>query len=253
MMKAFPLEYRQRYLTHGLIYTLGFFAPWERFSNISLGATSWWLLLASWPARAGWMSFTDASRLVLVLGCVAAVVGAGLRVWGGAYLGPGVVHSGAMHGGRLLADGPYRWTRNPLYLGTIFSTLAIALAMPPTGAIVTILLIVLVQLRLIGAEEEFLGARLGERYAAYCAAVPRLLPRSLRPGVAAGGARPNYIAGLLGEVFFVGVAVSFLALGANYNSTLLLKGILISLGVSLIVRAFIPKPAEKTAAEGKVF
>ena len=38
-----------------------------------------------------------------------------------------------------------------------------------------------------------------------------------------------------------GVFVSFAVLGWRYNSFLIIKGVLISLGVSLIVRAFLPK------------
>ncbi len=38
-----------------------------------------------------------------------------------------------------------------------------------------------------------------------------------------------------------GVFVSFAVLGWRYNSVLIIKGVLISLGVSLIVRAFLPK------------
>jgi hypothetical protein len=38
-----------------------------------------------------------------------------------------------------------------------------------------------------------------------------------------------------------GVVVTFAALGWRYNSILLIKGVLISLGLSLIVRAFLPK------------
>jgi hypothetical protein len=35
--------------------------------------------------------------------------------------------------------------------------------------------------------------------------------------------------------------VTFAILGWRYNSVLLIKGILVSLGISLIVRAFLPK------------
>ena len=243
MMKASAVEYRLRYFIHVLIYVLCFFAPWERYTGFSLGASSWWLLLASFPAREHWLSFTAASRGVLLAGCVAAILGAGLRVWGAAYLGGGVVQSGSMHGERLLADGPFRHLRNPLYLGTIFSTLTLSLLMPPTGAMAAIVLIVLVQLRLIGAEEEFLRGRFGSAYSEYCKAVPRLLP-ALRPQVPSGGTRPNYMTAALSEVFMVGLAISFLALGSNYNSTLLLKGVLVSFGVSLVARAFIPAVAK---------
>jgi hypothetical protein len=38
-----------------------------------------------------------------------------------------------------------------------------------------------------------------------------------------------------------GVVVTFAIFGWRYNSILLIKGILVSLGLSLIVRAFLPK------------
>lgn len=242
MMKAFSLEYRLRYLVHGIIYALGFYAPWERYASLSLGASSWWLLLASLPAREHWISFAAATRLLLAIGCVFTVAGATLRVWGASYLGAAVVHSGGMHGSQVLADGPYRHSRNPLYLGTFFNTVALSLLMPPTGAIVAIALIALVQVRLIGAEEPVLMVKLGEAYRAYCAAVPRVVP-SLRPRVNAAGVRPSYANGLLSELFVVGTAISFLTLGWSYNTTLLLKGVLISLGISIVARAFIPRVA----------
>jgi uncharacterized membrane protein len=38
-----------------------------------------------------------------------------------------------------------------------------------------------------------------------------------------------------------GVFVSFVALGWRYNSLLIMQGVLVSLGLSLVVRAFLPK------------
>ncbi len=251
MMKAFPLEYRLRYLVHGIIYTLGFFAPWERYTSLTLGSSTWWLFLASIPAREHWLTFTASSLILLILGCLAATGAAILRVWGASYLGAAVVHSGGMHGQHVLADGPFRHTRNPLYLGTLLNTVALSLLMPPTGAIVTLVLITVIQIRLIGAEEPFLINKLGEPYRLYCAAVPCFFP-SLRPRVPPAGARPNYKNGLLSEIFVVGCAISFITLGRNFNSILLLKGVLISLGLSLIARAFISGPlADPTTPEAE--
>ena len=243
MMKAFPLEYRLRYLVHGLIYTLGFFAPWERYTSLTLGSSTWWLFLAAIPARQHWVTFTASSQILLVFGCIVATAAAILRVWGAAYLGAAVVHSGGLHGQHILADGPFRHSRNPLYLGTLLNAIALSLLMPPTGAMVTLVLITLVQVRLIGAEEPFLMNNLGEPYRLYCAAVPRFIP-SLRPCIPPAGARPSYKTGLLSEIFVIGCAISFITLGWNFNSTLLLKGVLISLGLSLIARAFVPRPLD---------
>lgn len=240
-MKAFPLEYRFRYALHAILYTLGFYAPWERYTSLNLGAQTAWLALATAAARAHWMSFTAASQAVLLLACSLASLGAALRIWGASYLGASVVQSPAMHGTRVLADGPYRYLRNPLYVGTFCNAVALASLMPPTGAVFTVLAIALLQLRLIGAEEPFLTATLDGPYRAYCAAVPRLWP-SLRPRVPSAGDRPHLLLGLASELFVLGCAISFLALGWRYNALLVLKGVLISLGISLVVRAFIPRP-----------
>jgi protein-S-isoprenylcysteine O-methyltransferase Ste14 len=240
-MKAAALEFRFRYLIHVVIYILGFIAPWNRWLHLDTVRT--WQWLASWPARWGWMNFSLSTNAVLALGVVFALAAASLRTWGAAYLGSGVVRSTAMHGDRIVAAGPYRYMRNPLYLGTFLHTLALALLMPPSGALFTIVAIGLLQMRLILGEEGFLAAKLGESYREYCAAVPRLIP-SLRARVPGSGARPSWGLGFLGEIYMWGVAVSFAALGWRYNSFLIIQGVLVSLGASLVARAFVPKSAE---------
>jgi hypothetical protein len=145
-----------------------------------------------------------------------------------------------MHGEGVIAAGPYRYVRNPLYLGNLIHTLALALLMPPSGAIFCILAISVFQLRLIAAEESFLTSKVGEPYLAYCAKVPRLIP-ALTPRVPASTAEPKWPLAFLGEIYMWGVFATFAILGWRYNSILLIKGVLISLGLSLIVRAFLPK------------
>ncbi len=100
-----------------------------------------------------------------------------LRVWGVAYLGYGVVHHGDMQGRAVTAAGPYRYMRNPLYVGGWFMILAISLLMPPSGALFTMVLLTIHFLRLILGEEAFLAAKLGEPYREYLRAVPRIVPR----------------------------------------------------------------------------
>ncbi len=145
-----------------------------------------------------------------------------------------------MHGEGIIAAGPFRYVRNPLYLGTLFHTVALALLMPPTGAVFCILAIGIFQLRLIAAEESFLTAKLGEPYLAYCAKVPRLAP-ALTPRIPASTIQPRWLLAFLGEIYMWGVVITFAILGWRYNSILLIKGVLVSLGISLIVRAFLPK------------
>jgi protein-S-isoprenylcysteine O-methyltransferase Ste14 len=237
-MKASPIEFRFRFLILAVIYVLGFIAPWNYWLHLDSIRT--WQLLAAWPARSGWLSFSTATIVVLLLGIVWALKGAFLRTWGTAYLSPAVVQDPALHGEAIIADGPYRYVRNPLYFGNFIHTLALALLMPPSGAVFCILAISLFQLRLIAAEESFLTAKLGEPYLAYCAKVPRLIP-ALTPRVPASATQPKWPLAFLGEIYVWGVVVTFATLGWRYNSILLIKGVLISLGLSLIVRAFLPK------------
>ncbi|HWZ01329.1 MAG TPA: isoprenylcysteine carboxylmethyltransferase family protein [Edaphobacter sp.] len=237
-MKATPFEFRFRFFILAVIYLLGFAAPWNYWLHLDSIRT--WQLLAAWPARSGWISFSTATVVVLLLGIVWSLKGAFLRTWGTAYLSPSVVHDQAMHGESVIAAGPYRYVRNPLYLGNLIHTLALALLMPPSGAVFCILAISLFQLRLIAAEESFLTAKLGEPYLAYCAKVPRLIP-AFTPRVPASTLQPKWPLAFLGEIYMWGVVVTFATLGWRYNSILLIKGVLISLGLSLIVRAFLPK------------
>ncbi len=145
-----------------------------------------------------------------------------------------------MHGDQVVAAGPYRFLRNPLYLGTFVHTLALALLMPPSGAIFCIFVIGLFQLRLIASEEAFLTAKLGEPYLAYRARVPALLP-ALTPRVPASPTQPKWLQAFLGELYFWGVFLAFVIAGWRYNAFLIIQGVLISLGVSLVARAFMPK------------
>jgi hypothetical protein len=196
-------------------------------------------------ARPGIVGVATAFDLVLCAGIVCAVVGAWLRTWGAAYLGAGVVQDRRMHGAGVVADGPYRYVRNPLYLGTFVHTLALALLMPVSGAIFAVVSIGWFQVRLILAEEPFLAERLGTAYSDYCAKVPRLWP-AMKARVSAGGTRPRWGQAVLGEIYKWGVAGSFAVLGWRYNALLLTKCVLVSLGVSLLARGFLMK--ERPAA-----
>jgi protein-S-isoprenylcysteine O-methyltransferase Ste14 len=237
-MKAAALEFRFRFIIGFVIYLLGFVTPWN--SLLHLDSIRTWQFLASWPARSGWIGFSATTVAVLVFGIFCTLAGAFLRTWGSAYLDPSIVQAGTMHGESVVAAGPYRHLRNPLYLGTFLHTFALALLMPPSGAIFCIVAIAFIQLRLILGEEHFLTEKIGAPYIAYCAKVPRLFP-AFTARVPASTAQPAWSIAFLSEIYMWGAFVSFAVLGWRYNSVLIIKGVLISLGVSLIVRAFLPK------------
>jgi protein-S-isoprenylcysteine O-methyltransferase Ste14 len=240
-MGATSIEYRFRFFLHAVIITLGFWAPWCELLHWTRMTT--WLVLASSLARGGWLSFSAATNLVLIVAIVLVVLGAWLRIWGASYVGASVVQSRSMHGESMLADGPYRRTRNPLYLGTILHIMGLAILMPPSGAIFCVALIWLLQVRLALAEEPFLTQRFGPSYSEYNKAVLRFLP-SPTPQVSAAGKRPQWVQGIFGEIYMVGVVVTFVVFGWQFNTTTLIRGVLISLGAWLIVKALLPKPKQ---------
>jgi protein-S-isoprenylcysteine O-methyltransferase Ste14 len=76
--------------------------------------------------------------------------------------------------GVLVVEGPYRFTRNPMYLGMTLLYLGVAAA---AGGLATLLLLapllVLVRYGVIGREERYLEARFGQPYRDYKARVRR--------------------------------------------------------------------------------
>ena len=248
MFNASPIEYRFRYLLHLVIYLLGFTAPWNYALHLDPSGPNAhvWGLLAINLSTLGMHNIAYAFDLLLSLAIAFAFAGAFLRTWGSAYLGINVVQSRSMHTAQaataigILQDGPFRHMRNPLYLGTFLHTLALALIMPRSGAIFAITAIGVMQIRLILAEESFLLVKLGAPYSAYCALVPRILP-SPRPRVAATGLEAQWTQALLGEIYMWGVAGSFAFAGWRYNESLLAQCIIVSLGISLVIRAIAPK------------
>jgi protein-S-isoprenylcysteine O-methyltransferase Ste14 len=238
-VRATAIEFRLRMAINAAIIVLGFWAPWIAAGDIGsrVSLLEW---LALQLSRAGLLSFALATPVTIVVAALLAGIGALLRVWGTAYLGAGTVQSGSMKAGGVMADGPYRYVRNPLYLGLWFMVASLAFLMPPTGALFAIVLISVFLLRLILGEEAFLSAQLGEPYRAYLASVPRLIPR-LRTTVARGGCRPYWLRGVLAELLPIGVFFTLATLSWTYDNRLMGRAILIVFGASLVVRALLPR------------
>jgi protein-S-isoprenylcysteine O-methyltransferase Ste14 len=246
-MKATQLEFRFRLLIILLIYALGFWAPWTWASGrFGPPATTAWLALATTLARWGWLHLDQATLLVTGLAILFGLAGAVLRVWGTAFLGASIVHAGPMLAGSVMAAGPYRYVRNPLYLGSWFLGLSIAILMPPSGALVFFVVLGLFYFRLILGEEAFLRGALGVSYQAYLRQVPRLLP-SLHPRIAKSTTQPEWLMSLVAEFLPVSYSLCLAVLAWRYDPVLLIRCLLICFGLSLVLRAFLPKKAAVVA------
>jgi protein-S-isoprenylcysteine O-methyltransferase Ste14 len=239
-MKATAFEFRARFWIILAIYTLGFTTPWDALWRIDPHGINGdvWGGLAAALARTGVLSIGAAFNVVLVAAIVCAAAGAWLRMWGTASLGVDVMSDHSFRGDRVVAAGPYRYLRNPLYVGSWLNTLALTLLMRPSGAVFTVVALVGFQVRLILGEEAFLRGKLGEAYVEYLRAVPRIVPRfKVRgAGFEGNGTRARWDHAAVAEIYMWMSAAGFAALGWQYNRMLLLKCVLVSLGVSLVVR-----------------
>ena len=200
-----PWWYRWRFATIGAVYFCGFF-----FGNLVTGMLGLPVLPAvqQWGAHLG----PGGTHILYGVAFLFALIAWALRAWGGAYLRPDVVWNANALGDRLLVDGPFRYVRNPLYLGNLFLALAAGLLAPPLGFAIVVIGNVFVALALAGVESRLLRARYGAAYDAYAAAVPALLPR-MSPAQVEGSVRgePSVALGLRSEVFSAILVLSLLA------------------------------------------
>jgi len=236
-VKATRFEFRFRVWIICVLYFVGFFAPWERLgAGANPNPVRLWSWLSIEWARTGLLSVGNAYLAITIAAVALAATGAVLRVWGTAYLGHFVMRNPAMQAGAVMASGPYRYLRNPLYAGMVLTSMAVAMLMPAGGALFFLAGMIVLTIRLIGGEERFLAGQLGEDYSEYRKMVPSILP-SWKSRVAASTIKPHWIQSLLAEVYPVGAAVCFAVLAWSYDANLLTRCVLVCFGLSLVVRA----------------
>jgi protein-S-isoprenylcysteine O-methyltransferase Ste14 len=153
-------------------------------------------------------------RIILGAGAAIILFAAAIRTWGTSYLHASVMHDSKLHTERLVADGPFRHVRNPLYFGNAIMSFGMGATMSRTGFFVLVIGMFIFTYRLILREESELSESQGESYREYCAAVPRLLP-SLKARVPSAGNVPNWLDGFLGELMFWGFGFSVVILAVT--------------------------------------
>lgn len=208
-MRATDFEFRYRFWMIGLIYLLGFSA--YRIDHINAVEYAVGKIAGHGTAQAEILAHALFGLAALILFCAAA-----LRTWAAAYLKSDVVQDPSLHAERLVADGPYRHLRNPLYLGGILVAIGFGFLASRLGFVVIATGFTIFFLRLIGLEESRLAATQGDAYREFCRLVPSLWP-SLRPRVPAGGARPQWGQAFAGEIFMWGFFAGMAAFAETLN------------------------------------
>jgi len=239
-MKATALEFRLRMWIQIAIIAVGYWSPWVGAQDFSRRiSTMEWLALAL--SRTGLMAFHYAAPVVIVLAALVAGAGMILRVWGAAWLGYSTVHDSEMQGGGVMAGGPFRYMRNPLYLGGWFLIIALSMVLPPTGALFTIVLMGVHFLRLILGEEAFLAGKLGAPYREYLRTVPRLLP-CLHSALPRVNGHPDYGKAIPAEITAIGIFVTMAFLSWQFDNRLMVVAVVISFMASMLVKGLLQAP-----------
>lgn len=141
-----------------LFYAAGFFIGlWlESVSRLRIASEP----TPSWLAPAGW--------LIALAGFLFSF--SGIATFGSA----GTTMFPFDPASRLVETGPYRFTRNPMYVGNIVTYVGIALAMNVVWPLILLpLVIVNLYYFVIREEEKYLSERFGDAYVQYCRRVRR--------------------------------------------------------------------------------
>lgn len=204
-------EFKYRVWFFAALFFLAFACYWVDPLNMG----QW---VADWLARE-FPRYTDVTwvRIIFSVGAALIFIAAAIRTWGTSYLHASVMHDSKLHTERLVADGPFRHVRNPLYFGNIVMSLGFGMTMSRLGFVVLVIGMVIFSYRLILREESELSESQGESYRAYCAAVPRLLP-SFSARVPSAGNIPNWVDGFLGELMFWGFFASVVVLAITLRA-----------------------------------
>jgi protein-S-isoprenylcysteine O-methyltransferase Ste14 len=213
MMAASNFEFKYRFWLFGALFGTA-------FSSYGIDHEPAGIALAEWIARLRGTAATNLDyHVVFAIGALFCLAASLVRTWATAYLNSEVMVGKRLDTSRLVADGPYRYVRNPLYFGNILLAIGMGLLASRIGFLILVAGMVLYDYRLILLEESGIATIQGESYRAYCSAVPRLVP-ALRTKVLSAGRVPNWGDGILGEAFMWTLAASAIAFAITLNQVI---------------------------------
>jgi protein-S-isoprenylcysteine O-methyltransferase Ste14 len=194
MTEHSPWWYRLRGLVLGLIFVAAFFggsALW------SIGGRTYWPVTA-W---AGLPMGEQGPELLLAIATLLVIAGWAVRVWGSSYLSARVVWNPDARTDALLVDGPFRYVRNPLYLGNALFATGIGMLATPYGFAIIVIGHSVFLPMLMHYEARGLRARYGSVYDTFAREVPAFVPR-LTPATVSGSVSgvPSLAQGLRAEI-----------------------------------------------------
>jgi putative Mn2+ efflux pump MntP len=209
------------YLQWPLIVGLGLLGLWEPWNQgaVSQPSSLVWIASATVLSKLFVLNLSIATYMVTIAAVVLCFLGASLRIW--SQMEP--------------ESNTARLSRAAGRVGTILVALAISILMPPAGAALFLLGVLL-----IPPLFDLAGLR------------PDLKVKRSAPSVAATGASSLLLA-LGRESFSVTLAFCLASLAWRFSAELLIRALFICFGASLVIRALLPaKEGENSMSKRKV-
>jgi protein-S-isoprenylcysteine O-methyltransferase Ste14 len=208
-----PWWYRQRGSVIGAVYGLGFVLGYLSLDGSAPKPA--YIVAGLRLAGAGGPS------ILVWAAIVSALIAWVWRASGTAFLRRDVVFASDVQHDRLIVAGPFRYVRNPLYVGNMFLALAAAIMAPPLGFAIILIGNAVIVAFLAAEESRELARRYGSAYDAFRAAVPAFFPR-LTPASVPGSvsAAPDWPAAFLGEGFCAALAIALVPIALDGSAGL---------------------------------
>lgn len=226
-MKATRWEFENRAVILGGIFALSFFvSPLDRKNAV--------VAVAEPLARALNTYDNSVARAIFAIGALLVALAALIRTWASAYLSADVVYAGQVKTASLVADGPYRFVRNPLYLANVLLAIGMGTLASRFGFVLLNALMLVFSYRLILREEGELARAQGAGYDRYRARVPRLFP-ALTPRTPSAGRAPRWAAAFKAESWYWGFALAVAVFAATLSIKLFFGILTVSIAALVLI------------------
>jgi protein-S-isoprenylcysteine O-methyltransferase Ste14 len=204
-MIASEFEYRHRFGIMALLFAFAY--AFYNLDHVNV--------LYAIPFSSHVLPREEIVRLIYAGAALLACIGAMILTLATAYQ-PSSSNSGRVDSLALAVAGPYRYVRNPHYLGYLLLVIALSSFQSRLGFPIMIAGETIFIVRLIAREELQLDKIFGDRFRDYRQCVPRLLP-SLRPRISGESPAPSWRQGFADHVFAWGSVATLLAFACTLN------------------------------------
>jgi protein-S-isoprenylcysteine O-methyltransferase Ste14 len=151
-------------------------------------APIWWYAIISYIFMPGWIAFFSIAlpewfRIVIM---VVATAGAAFTMWSYRTIGKDWVHAmepkkfASRKRGALITTGPYKYVRNPIYLGLSVFVISMSLLAANWLLLVPSVALIIIVYKQVPNEERMLKKRFGKEYLEYMKRTPGIFPGIFR-------------------------------------------------------------------------